>query len=364
MKKLYAKYKVLVNGLNIIGEYTIDGFSLKIGSLNEDYFKTKLIHDENGMNLNINLYINSCLTDYEKLTYRYFESNDFIEFEVPNKAKIDIDNANELLKNNDAIINKVYDLERKLRLILNIPLLFQIIYIEIFDTNKNYMFYIQANKQISNWNRLTYNLDPKEFHNNSRFKLDFNSLKNTKNNYFDRALEFYNDSFESDKISNRYILIFSCLEAIFNLDTENITEKLGRYSAKILSDNNQEMYNKIYEDIKKLYKKRSDYIHGSKTGNIKDQDEKILRSYTRKIIIAYWIIILYTKKTAKQILKYLDSEEKLDMQVRMVITTLNSNDFSSQQHNLLQLLEKDYNINIPSHIQEKILEECQNKQIT
>lgn len=71
----------------------------------------------------------------------------------------------------------------------------------------------------------------------------------------------------------------------------------------------------VYTDIKKLYKKRCKYIHGSKTNNILDKDEKLLRRYVRKIIISYWFIILITKKNSKEILEYLDSEEKLDIQV-------------------------------------------------
>lgn len=188
--------------------------------------------------------------------------------------------------------------------------------------------------------------------------MDFNATKNTKNNYFDRALEFYNDSFESDKISNRYILIFSALEAIFNLDTEDITEKISRYSAKILAEDNYDEYKKIFEDIKKLYGKRCDYIHGSKTNNILDSDEKLLRFYVRKIIIAYWLIILYSKKTAKQILKYLDNDEKLDLQIRLFISTINSSSFTEQQHKAVDIIEKELGESIPQETKNFLYSNC------
>lgn len=32
-------------------------------------------------------------------------------------------------------------------------------------------------------------------------------MNNTNNNYFNRAIEFYNDSFDSEKRTNRYINI-------------------------------------------------------------------------------------------------------------------------------------------------------------
>lgn len=188
--------------------------------------------------------------------------------------------------------------------------------------------------------------------------MDFNAIKSTENNQFNRALEFYNDSFESEKISSRYILIFSSLEAIFNLDLEDITEKISRYSAKLLAEENEKEYKQVYSDIRKLYKKRCDYIHGSKTNNILDEDEKLLRFYVRKIILAYWMIILYTKKTAKQILEYLNSDEKLDLQVRLFISTLNSNNFTEQQHKIVDIVEKELGKKFPEETKKALYGKC------
>ena len=243
-------------------------------------------------------------------------------------------------------------------MIFNIPVLFQIINIEFYDENKKYVGFVQHNKTISMWNRCTYNIDPEEFSNNSRFGMDINAMKNTQNNHFNRALEFYNDSFDSEKISNRFILIFSSLEAIFNLDSGDITEKISKYTAKLLAENNLELYNEIYSNIKKLYKKRCDYVHGSKINNIGELDEKLLRKYARKIIIAYWIIIMNTKKTAKEILKYLDSDEKLDIQVRIAITALNSKSFSEQQNKLIRIVEEELKMNIPEQTKRNLLKNC------
>lgn len=356
MKKMYLKYKILINGLNPIGPYTIDGFTIKEGIFEEKMFDMKYEQDNTGINLNMNLYLISCLTDYQRLSYNFFESVDYTEIEVSNKTTKNT--LNKVLANNKEIIDRVIDLEKKIRIILNIPILFQSISIEFYDINKKYVGTYQFNRPISYWNRLLYNLSPEEIHNNSRFRMDFNSMKNTNNNYFNRAIEFYNDSFESEKISNRYILIFSSLEAIFNLDTEDVTEKISRYSAKLLAEDNEKEYNQIYSDVKKLYKKRCDYIHGSKTNNISDDDEKLLRRYVRKIIIAYWMIILNTKMTSKQILKYLDSDEKLDLQIRLVISTINSNSFSEQQHKAVNIVEKELGRPIPDETKKLLYSNC------
>lgn len=356
MKKMFIKYKILVNGLNPIGIYTLDGFTMKKGIFEERMFGMKYNQDNIGINLNMNLYLISCLNDYEKLTYNYFESNELIEIEVSNKTTKN--NLNKVIDNNKKIIDRAMDLEKKIRIIFNIPILFQSINIEFYDENKKYMGTYQFNRPISNWNRLTYNLPANEIYNNSRFGMDFNSMKNTNNNYFNRALEFYNDSFDSEKITNRYILIFSSLEAIFNLDTEDVTEKISRYSAKLLAEDDKNEYNKIYKDIKTLYNKRCKYIHGSKTNNIKEDDEKLLRKYVRKIIIAYWHIILITKKTSKEILKYLDSDEKLDIQVRLLISVMNSNSFTEQQHRVVDIVEKELGYEIPEQTKKALYSKC------
>lgn len=353
---MFLKYKMLVNGLSVVGNYTIDGFTLKEGFFNKELFDQEYKRDELGISINMNLYLVSCLTNYDKLSYNYFESNDYIEIEVSNKTKKD--NLNKVLKTNKNIVDKVLDLEMKIRIILNIPILFQSIDIEFYDENKNYVWTCQINRPISYWNRLMYKLPNEEINNNSRFHIDIDSMKNTNNNHFKRAIEFYNDSFDSDKITNRYILIFSSLESIFNLDTKDVTEKISRYSAKLLAEDNEKEYNQIYTDIRKLYRKRCNYIHGSKKNNINEDDEKLLRRYVRKIIIAYWMIILNTKMTSMQILKYLDSEKKLDLKTRLVISTINSNSFSEQQHKAINIVEKEFGRPIPKETKKLILSNC------
>lgn len=361
MKKIYIRYKILVNGFYVLNSYSIDGFTLKSSSFDKEIFLNEYDENKNGAKFNLNCYLESCLTDSQKLTYNYFESDNYEEYEISNKLNINSQTVIKLLQTKKEIYNRIDDLERKLRLIFNVPLLFQIISIEVYDENKRFLTAVQGNRQLFFWNRLSYNINPDEFANNSRFEFDFNAMKNTNNNHFNRALEFYNDSFESEKITTRFILIFSALEAIFNLDTENVTEKIARYSAKLLAEENKKEYDIIYTDIKKLYKKRCDYIHGTKTNNIVDADEKLLRFYVRKIIIAYWFVCIYTNKTAKQILEYLNNDEKLDLNVRICISTINAQDFSTQQRKAIDIIEKELGKEIPNETKQAILAEISKK---
>lgn len=358
MKSIYLKYKILVNGLCTKTNYSIDGFTLKRSKFDIKIFKHKYDVNKKGIDFNLNLYLMNCINNELELSYNYLETDNFEEIKISNKQKINSQTITEILINKKEIIYKIYNLEQKIRLSLNIPLIFQIVCIEFYDESKKFLEAIQINKSFSNWNRLIYDISNDEFSNNSRYRFNFNDMKNTNNNHFNRALEFYNDSFESEKISNRFILIFSSLEAIFNLESSQVTEKISRYTAKILANGNEKEYEKVYSNIKKLYKKRCRYIHGSENNNILIEDEILLRYYVRKIIINYWIIIITTKKTAKEILNYLNSGEKLDLQVRLVISSLNSSNFTEQQHKIINIIENELGIEVPIQTKNAIYKKC------
>ncbi len=297
MKKIYVKYKILVNGLNTMDEYEIEKFILKTGNINTKYFDNKHSISENGMDIDLNRYFSAFVTDYEKLSYRYFESSTFHEFEVSNKTKINQNNIISIIGKYSKILDIPNNLEKMLRIKLNIPLCFLLTNLEIYDENKNIIARYEVVRNFLVDNRCFYNLDPYVFSNNSRFSFNYETYMNLDNNNYKKALEFYNDSFESSKISTRYVLIFSSLEAIFNLDSEDITKKLARYCAKLLSENNENEYKIIYKNISDLCNKRSHYIHGNKRGNISLEDEQLLRMYVRKIILSYFMIATISKKT-------------------------------------------------------------------
>lgn len=130
MKKIYVKYKILVNGLHTITPYTIDGFTLKSSTFDKNMFNDKYDENKDGIDFNLNFYLESCFTDFETLSYNYFESDNYEEIEVSNKVNINSKTVTRLLQSKIEIYNRINDLERKIRLILNIPLIFQIVCIE------------------------------------------------------------------------------------------------------------------------------------------------------------------------------------------------------------------------------------------
>lgn len=361
MKKWFIKYKIMINGFSVKEKYEDDGFVLKTGKFDKERISDKYDESLNGVDIDIyRLLFESCSCNYKNLTYKYLESNCLKEIEVSNK--INKSNYYVLIEKNQDIIENVRDYQKKMRIRFNVPVLFQCVNVEFYDENKKYVGCYQVIFSLSVWNRLIYKIDSKEFSNNSRFNFNINSMKSLNNNYFKRAIELFDDSFESEKITNRFLLIFSSLEAIFNLDTEKVSEKLARYTAKLLSEDNKIEYALIHYNMKKLYKKRSDFIHGSKISNIKDEDEKLLRKYARRVIIIYWLISQRTKMTGNQILSYLDSEEKMSPEIRMYISATVSESFSEQQHKLVKLVEEDIGHPLPPKIKQNILKNSDEKE--
>ena len=142
-------------------------------------FNDKCDENKEGINFNLNFYLESCFTDFEKLSYNYLESDNYEEIEVSNKVTINSKTATRLLQSKMEFYNRRNDLERKIRLILNIPLIFQIVCIEFYDEDKKFLTAVQGNRQLSFWNRLTYKINPEELASNSRYRMDFNVMKST-----------------------------------------------------------------------------------------------------------------------------------------------------------------------------------------
>lgn len=357
MKKIYVKYKILVNGFNVKDFFECDGFVLKSGYISEKKFYDKISEE---LPINLNSFMFDCLVDINSLRFKYFESKDFIEYQIPNKYNVD-EKIDKLFNAKPEIENIVYGLEQKLRLRFNIPLIFPIIFLEIYDENKKCIGYNQQNLKLSSYNRSEYPISYDESYNNSRCNFDLESMKNVKNSRYQRTLELYNKSFESDSIEIRFILIFSSLEAIFNLDTNDIIKKLPRYIAKLLSEDNVENFNEIEKDINKLYKKRCDYIHGSKLKDISYEDELLLRNYARRVIISYWFLITNMHMTASQVLKHLDSDNEFNIQTKIGILAINSSNFSDQQHKMINLIESEMEKELPEEFKNNILKNCDKK---
>lgn len=348
--KIYYKNKILISGMFPMTNFSIDGYTQKMGKYNEN------ILDVN--NIAISFYIAGHLTsalftinDKSGNYYEYFENSDFFKIEI----------SDELFKNkiemqkyiSDYISDKVGLLEKKLHLITNIPIGLPIYQTMIYDANgKLITFFSESSHSTSFLDVNDYDdkLKNKLF-NRLRLYISDESLINLeeKNVRFKRAFNFFNNSFISDDIGTRFTLLFSSLEALFNLRGENVKEEISKYASKILflSEIQRAITRK---EIKKYYRIRSNYIHGNKCSEISEEFELNLREYVREVLIIYWnISMVYGITIAADIIKLLNKVDRdtLDVHTQLFIKYLRTDPkkfkelYSNVQANFLN---KDYSV--------------------
>ncbi len=353
MHKVKVRCKCLVSGFpSIEEEYKIGDF--KLCYLKLDFKKFKI--NKNLQEFDLNGFLLFCQYTLESdgnYYINYFENQELFEIELNDDDYKKIQERTNIdIKKYDIILDKIKTLERKIKLELNIHVAIHIACIEFLDDNLNVTNFYNLLFSKPFWFRLK-ELD-NEFNNNTRFHLNFELINNIKNERLNRAFEFFYDSFDSDKIEIRYILLFTSLECLFNLNGKDITETLSNYVAKIMSLFDESKYDTVFKRIKKLYKIRSNYIHGSKNVTISSQDEKELRRIVRQVLIFYYLIFFSKKFSYKKMLDYLNDVDSIDINDRLILKTILSKSFEEQQLGVLAEIEKE--INVPTSFKERIYE--------
>ncbi len=64
--------------------------------------------------------------------------------------------------------------------------------------------------------------------------MDIKPSQNWSNKNFKRAVDFYIDSFTPLNVGIRFTLLFSALEALFNISKKDISKTIAKYGSKIL----------------------------------------------------------------------------------------------------------------------------------
>ncbi len=330
MKKYYLKIKSIVYGFPAtVNEYKIDNFILKSRNVDEvkmiDQIKQEEIEDDEFSFTSYLMLFIYRLEEDKKLYYNYFESIKDIEVAVEDECSSIFDTTNYIFHKSGAF-QTVFDLEKQLRLIFNLRIKFPMIRVKIYDEYGQDYNQMSLFRDIPNTHGLD-GIDKNIFEFNSHFYFNikgFEKLSNI-NTKFEKAISYYFNSFDSNDISIRFILLVTALEALVINDEKNIKSKLINRISNLLKD--------IYKDkdisnrIKYFYKIRSEYIHGDKRNIIKKEDEKELREYTRNALIIYWYYSLNTNYNAGKIISNLNNNVDLDVTTKMTAQYMNTTDY-------------------------------------
>ena len=318
-----------------------DNFELKSYKLKANLYNSK--NEYKGFNPSLYLY-NCCfrIQDDDNIYYNCFESVDDIVVEVPTEFKEKHEIENYIMNKTDVVrISNIF--EKKLRLVFNIRVIFPMRLIKIYDMGGKSYGTATLTKDFPgiNWQ---YTVNKKIFEFNSHFKTsieEFIKLEK-KNVRFERAMNYFNSSFDSSSVSTRYTMLFSALEALLIKKENRITEKLALRTSRILKciDLDPSIEKEIYSEIKKMYDIRSKYIHGSKKNIIAIKDEENLRKYVRETLIIYWMYAQNNNLTANQIISNLDNNKPIDYLTSSSAKYIRTLDFSRAYSNVCEEISR------------------------
>ena len=302
--KLFYKTKILINGMFPLKNYKIDGYVEKTGIVDD-----KMIDSEHPDYIfySAGHLLNSCYQCVGKqgTFYEYFESEDLAEYEVNDELsmyeiqKIFLEEQTQ----------KIDLLQEKIRLLTGLAIALPVFLITIYKDDAFYTYVGNITWTITTLKVPDYDDHMKQtLKNRLCFRMSDSTITELKekNPRYKRALNFYNNSFESSDIGVRFTLLFSSLEALFDITAENVTTEVSKYASKILFLNKKQSRSSKWK-LKNYYDVRSKYIHGNDGFEITNKIEHNLREYVREILLIYWSIsISYNITDAQEIKNLLD----------------------------------------------------------
>lgn len=346
--KAYYKNKILINGIFPMKNFKIDNYEERTAKYDESLINVE--HEDSIFY--VSGYLMQSLyspSDKNGNYYEYFENEDFIELDVEEEV---YNNESRLQKFClDLLVNKVKFLEKKLRLITGLRIGLPVFKANIYDENKQKKTQVGFfNNQSSCFKVWDYNEYTKSIlEKRLRIYISDETLKDLEenNSRFKRSFMFYNQSFYSDNINVRFILLFSALESLFNIESENITDDISKFGSKIQFLNKKEE-KKVKWKLIDFYNIRSLYIHGNNPKIITEKNEFDLREIVRKTLLIYWNISLLESITSpEEINLYIEehNQSNLPLEIQIFVRTFDDIDYTKLYDDVKEtLLNGDNNI--------------------
>lgn len=101
-----------------------------------------------------------------------------------------------------------------------------------------------------------------------------------KDSFLQLAFENFELFYEFFNINLRFLSLMISLESLFNLGNQELGYRISRNAAVLLGEDKEDSQH-IFDDIKDLYRKRSQIVHTGKSNIISQEDLLLLRRYVR-----------------------------------------------------------------------------------
>ena len=238
--KLFYKNKILINGIFPLKNYKIDGYIEKTGIYDDKMINT---NDPEQIFYSAGYLINSCYQCVGKneVNYEFFESEELAEYEV--NDGLSKDEIQRLFLEEQT--QRIELLEEKMRLLTGLAITLPVFLTTIFKNNQLYTYIGSIAQTATTLKVHDYDDSMKRtLQNRLCFHIADTTIAELKGNNprYKRALHFYNNSFNSPDIGVRFTLLFSSLEALFNITGKDITKEISKYASKILFLNKKQSH--------------------------------------------------------------------------------------------------------------------------
>lgn len=347
-KKVYIKLKILINGLFPITNFCFEDFTFKNGKYDESVINTE---NKDFIFYSSGHLLNSCygLEGKKGNYYNYFENENYIELEMDEVVYNNRDRLNDFVLKN--MSGKIESMEKRLRLITNFNIGLPILKATVYDENQKILTYVGiSSHQTSYLNISKYTDDMKKLLTNRlRFRISDSTIYELEknNSRYKRAMLFYNNSFLTNDIGVRFVLLFSSIESLFNINGQDVADIISKNTSRIMfvSPKKTKQY---YFKIKNLYDIRSKYIHGNEPRIITEKIEFDLREIVREVLLMYWYISQWENiKNEQQIISFLEKNDKdsLDLSIQLFKKSLYITDYQAfYQETITKLVEGQTNL--------------------
>lgn len=302
--------------------YKIDGYIEKTGIFDDKMIN---INDPEYIFYSAGHLIHACYqcVGKDEVNYEFFESEKLTEYEV--NDELSKDEIQRLFIEEQS--QKIGLLQEKIRLLTGLAITLPVVLTTIYKDGEFYTYVGDVAWTITDLKVSDYdNAMKRDLQNRLHFYIADSTITELKekNSRYKRALNFYNNSFNSLDIGVRFTLLFSSLEALFNITAENITDEVSKFASKILFLDKRKSNSSKWKIIN-YYDIRSRYIHGNDGFEITKEIEHNLREYVREILLIYWCVSMtYNITDAQEIKNLLDKKDTdtIDIKVQIFVKYL------------------------------------------
>lgn len=352
MSIIKLEYEILISGIYPFeGSFEKSGFKIVKNIIDENKFnelcKSSVVY--------ISPFLGMCCYPDETgaSTYLTLQKTECIDFEYDDKKEYDVAFTNQYLQSLD-LFDAIEKFEKTMVLEINNDIKFPIKIIRAYKPNGDFI------TMIGDFMKLNV---PCLISNDQKQALEVMKRQNNRlnsgiayekvmelaqqNPYFNNALTMYHSSFFVSDHMVGFVLLVTALESLLSLSTYGKPEKCnecGQEKYKItatVSDNVSALLfdydDKIKREIKKLYGKRSKFLHNGIKG-ITEDDTQIMQEYVRKVLLMYWCVAMGEASDEHEVIMSViqSPEYKNKYMYKNFLTSLDNTSFDEKRKKILK----------------------------